>query len=192
MLAILRTIRRKKQMSRIGKLPIVIPAGVTVNISEDNTVSVKGPNGALTQKFGNDITFEIKDNVIRLSRHSEEKKYKALHGMTRSIVNNMVLGVTKGFEKKLEINGVGYKAAMQGTTLVLNLGYSHPIEVVPAKGIAFEVPAPNSIIIKGYDKQAVGQIAAQIRDFRRPEPYLGKGIKYSTETIRRKEGKAGA
>jgi len=192
MLAILRTIRRKKQMSRIGKLPIVIPAGVTVNISEDSTVSVKGPNGALTQKFGNDITFEIKDNVIRLSRHSEDKKYKALHGMTRSIVNNMVLGVTKGFEKKLEINGVGYKAALQGTTLVLNLGYSHPIEVVPVKGITFEVPAPNSIIIKGYDKQAVGQIAAQIREFRKPEPYLGKGIKYSTETIRRKEGKAGA
>lgn len=179
-------------MSRIGKLPIVIPVGVTVNISEDSTVSVKGPNGALTQKFGNDITFEIKDNVIRLSRHSEEKKYKALHGMTRSIVNNMVLGVTKGFEKKLEINGVGYKAALQGKTLVLNLGYSHPIEVVPATGISFEVPAPNSIIIKGYDKQAVGQIAAQIREFRKPEPYLGKGIKYSTETIRRKEGKAGA
>ncbi|HPB16074.1 MAG: 50S ribosomal protein L6 [Clostridia bacterium] len=179
-------------MSRIGKLPITIPAGVTVDITADNTVTVKGPKGTLTQTFNKSITITKENNVVHLTRRSEEKRQKALHGLTRSLLNNMVHGVVTGFEKKLEINGVGYKAALEGQKLVLSLGYSHPLEVIPPTGITFEVPTPTSIIVKGYDKQAVGQIAAQIREYRKPEPYLGKGVKYSDEIIRRKEGKAGA
>ena len=179
-------------MSRIGKLPITIPAGVTVDITADNTVTVKGPKGTLTQTFNKSITITKEDGIVKLERRSDEKRQKALHGLTRSLLNNMVLGVLNGFEKKLEINGVGYKAALDGQKLVLSLGYSHPLEVIPPVGITFEVPAPNTILVKGYDKQAVGQIAAQIREFRKPEPYLGKGVKYSDEIIRRKEGKAGA
>ncbi|HXK71827.1 MAG: 50S ribosomal protein L6 [Clostridia bacterium] len=179
-------------MSRIGKLPITVPAGVTVDIAPDNTVTVKGPKGTLTQTFVKSITIKKEDGVVTLERRSEEKRQKALHGLTRSLLNNMVQGVLNGFEKKLEINGVGYKAALDGTKLVLSLGYSHPLEVLAPEGITFEVPTPTTILVKGYDKQAVGQIAAQIREFRKPEPYLGKGVKYSDETIRRKEGKAGA
>ena len=179
-------------MSRIGKLPITVPAGVTVDIAPDNTVTVKGPKGTLTQTFVKSITIKKEDGVVTLERRSEEKRQKALHGLTRSLLNNMVQGVLNGFEKKLEINGVGYKAVLEGTKLVLSLGYSHPLEVLAPEGITFEVPTPTTILVKGYDKQAVGQIAAQIREFRKPEPYLGKGVKYSDETIRRKEGKAGA
>ena len=179
-------------MSRIGKLPITVPAGVTVDIAPDNTVTVKGPKGTLTQTFVKSITIKKEDGVVTLERRSEEKRQKALHGLTRSLLNNMVQGVLNGFEKKLEINGVGYKAALDGTKLVLSLGYSHPLEVLAPEGITFEVPTPTTILVKGYDKQAVGQIAAQIREFRKPELYLGKGVKYSDETIRRKEGKAGA
>lgn len=179
-------------MSRIGKLPITVPAGVTVDIAPDNTVTVKGPKGTLTQTFVKSITIKKEDGVVTLERRSEEKRQKALHGLTRSLLNNMVQGVLNGYEKKLEINGVGYKAALDGTKLVLSLGYSHPLEVLAPEGITFEVPTPTTILVKGYDKQAVGQIAAQIREFRKPEPYLGKGVKYSDETIRRKEGKAGA
>lgn len=179
-------------MSRIGKLPITVPAGVIVDIAKDNTVTVKGPKGTLTQTFNKSMTITKDGDVINIERKSEEKKQKALHGLTRSLLNNMVHGVVNGYQKKLEINGVGYKAALDGQKLVLNLGYSQPLEVIPPEGITFEVPTPVSIIVRGYDKQAVGQIAAQIRAYRKPEPYLGKGIKYSDETVRRKEGKTGA
>lgn len=179
-------------MSRIGKLPITIPEGVTVDIAADNTITVKGPKGTLAQTFNKSITITKEDGVVTLTRRSEEKRQKALHGLTRSLLNNMVLGVLNGYEKKLEINGVGYKAVLEGQKLVLSLGYSHPLEVVPPTGITFEVPSPTVILVKGYDKQAVGQIAAQIRAYRKPEPYLGKGVKYSDEIIRRKEGKTGA
>ncbi len=178
-------------MSRIGRMPITIPAGVDVKIADDNTVTVKGPKGTLTQKLHPDMTFDMKDGVINVVRPSENKNHKSLHGLTRSLLFNMVEGVTNGFSKELEINGVGYRAAMQGKKLVMNLGYSHQVEMDPVEGIEIEVPAPNKIIVKGADKQLVGHIAANIREKRPPEPYKGKGIKYVTEHIRRKEGKAG-
>ena len=178
-------------MSRIGRMPITIPAGVDVKISDDNTVTVKGPKGTLTQKLHPDMTFDMKDGVINVVRPSENKNHKSLHGLTRSLLNNMVEGVTNGFSKELEINGVGYRAALQGKKLVMNLGYSHQVEMDPIEGIEIEVPAPNKIIVKGADKQLVGHVAANIREKRPPEPYKGKGIKYVTEHIRRKEGKAG-
>lgn len=178
-------------MSRVGKLPVVIPAGVDVKIN-GREVTVKGPKGTLTQVFHPDMTIEKEDNSIVVKRPSDLKKHKALHGLTRSLINNMIVGVTQGFEKKLEINGVGYRAQKQGKKLSLTLGYSHPVEIEEPAGITIEVPAQNQIIVKGIDKQLVGQIAAVIRSKRPPEPYKGKGIKYVDEVIIRKEGKTGA
>ncbi len=178
-------------MSRIGKLPITIPAGVDVKIGKNNEVTVKGPNGTLERTLHHDMIIKSKDGVITVERPSEDKMHKSLHGLTRTLINNMVVGVTQGFTKELEINGVGYRAQMQGKTLVLSLGYSHPVEYTAAEGITLEVPAPNKIIIKGANKEMVGETAAKIREFRMPEPYKGKGIKYVDEVIRRKEGKAG-
>lgn len=178
-------------MSRIGRMPITIPQGVTVNIN-NNVVTVKGQKGTLTKELHKDMIIKIEDGVIFVNRPSESKIHRSLHGLTRTLINNMVQGVTKGYEKVLEINGVGYRAQKQGNKLVLTLGYSHPVEMVEPEGITVEVPAPNKIIVKGSDKQAVGQFAAQIRAKREPEVYKGKGIKYDYEVIRRKEGKAGA
>ncbi len=179
-------------MSRIGKMPIAIPAGVDVKIGADNEVTVKGSNGTLTRKLHPDMIIKSENGTITVERPSEEKNHKALHGLTRTLINNMVIGVTAGFTKELEINGVGYRAQMQGKTLVLNLGYSHPVEYTAVEGITIEVPAPNKIIVKGANKEVVGETAAKIREYRMPEPYKGKGIKYSDEVIRRKEGKAGS
>ena len=178
-------------MSRIGRMPIAVPAGVDVKIGADNEVTVKGPKGTLTQVLHPEMKIEMKDGVIEIIRPSEQKKHKALHGLTRSLLANMVIGVSEGFQKELEINGVGYRAQMQGKKLVLNLGYSHPVELDEIKGIEIEVPAPNKILVRGADKQLVGHVAAIIREKRLPEPYKGKGIKYIDEHIRRKEGKAG-
>ncbi len=178
-------------MSRIGNSPITLPAGVEVKVEAENAVTVKGPKGTLSAKLHKDMIIEKQDNVLVVKRPSEEKAHKSLHGLTRTLVNNMIVGVTEGFSKTLEINGVGYRAAMQGKKLALTLGYSHPVEMEAPAGITIEVPQPNQIIISGADKQAVGQFAAQVREKRPPEPYKGKGIKYATETIRRKEGKAG-
>ena len=179
-------------MSRIGKLPITIPSGVEVKIGKDNEVTVKGPKATLTRTLHKDMIIKMEGSEIIVERPSEEKMHKALHGLTRTLINNMVIGVTEGFKKELEINGVGYRAQMQGKTLVLGLGYSHPVEYVAAEGITIEVPAPNKIIVSGANKEVVGETAAKIREYRMPEPYKGKGIKYVDEVIRRKEGKAGA
>ncbi len=178
-------------MSRIGKSPIAIPAGVEVTLAAENVVTVKGPKGTLSQKLHKDMIIEKDAANIIVKRPSDDKDHRSLHGLTRTLINNMVLGVTEGFSKTLEINGVGYRAAMQGKKLVLTLGYSHPVEMEAPAGIEIAVPAPNQIIISGADKQNVGQFAAVVREKRPPEPYKGKGIKYATETIRRKEGKAG-
>jgi len=178
-------------MSRIGKMPIDIPAGVTVDI-KGNVVNVKGPKGTLTKEMHEDMIIKIEGSQIIVTRPSEEKRHKSLHGLTRTLVNNMVEGVTKGFEKTLEVNGVGYRAQKQGNKLVLTLGYSHPVEMEEPNGVTVDVPAPNKIIVKGCDKQEVGEFAAKIRAKRKPEVYKGKGIKYENEVIRRKEGKAGA
>ncbi|HPQ46067.1 MAG TPA: 50S ribosomal protein L6 [Clostridia bacterium] len=179
-------------MSRIGKMPIDIPKGVDVKIEEGNKVTVKGPKGTMEQRFDSDMVIKVENNQAVVERPSDLKRHKAFHGLTRSLLNNMIVGVSEGFEKKLEINGVGYRAQLQGTTLVLNLGYSHPIEMIPPNGITVEVPAQTQIVVKGYDKQAVGEFAAEIRAMRKPEPYLGKGVKYADEKIRRKEGKTGS
>lgn len=179
-------------MSRIGRMPISIPSGVDVKIGKDNEVTVKGPNGTLTRTLHHDMIVKSENGVITVERPSEDKLHKSLHGLTRTLINNMVIGVTQGFSKELEINGVGYRAQMQGKTLVLSLGYSHPVEYTAVEGITLEVPAPNKIIVKGANKEVVGETAAKIREFRMPEPYKGKGIKYVDEVIRRKEGKAGS
>ena len=178
-------------MSRIGRLPIPVPAGVTVTIADDNTVTVKGPKGELSQKVNKDIKVEQVGAELIVTRPSDSKPHRSMHGLYRTLVNNMVVGVTKGFEKVLLIEGVGYRASMEGTKLNLALGYSHPILLDPPAGITFEAPAATKIVVKGIDKQAVGAIAADIRAFRKPEPYHGKGIRYENEVIRRKEGKAG-
>lgn len=178
-------------MSRIGKMPIDIPAGVNVDI-KGSVVNVKGPKGTLTRELHSDMIIKIEGTQIIVSRPSDAKRHKALHGLTRTLVSNMVQGVTKGFEKTLEVNGVGYRAQKQGKKLILTLGYSHPVEMDEPEGITVDIPAPNKIIVKGCDKQAVGEFAAKIRIKRPPEVYKGKGIKYDTEVIRRKEGKAGA
>jgi large subunit ribosomal protein L6 len=178
-------------MSRIGKEPIDIPSGVEV-IFEKGLMTVKGPKGQLEKQIHNDMIIEFDDKQIVVKRPTENKMHKSLHGLTRSLIANMVEGVTKGFEKKLEINGVGYRAAKQGNKLVLTMGYSHPIEMEEPQGIEFEVPAPNKITVKGADKEQVGIIAANIRKVREPDPYKGKGIKYENEHIRRKVGKTGA
>ena len=178
-------------MSRIGRLPIQIPAGVTVTIADDNTVSVKGPKGELSQKVNKDIKVEQAGSEILVTRPADSKPHRSMHGLYRSLINNMVIGVTKGFEKVLLIEGVGYRANVEGGKLNLALGYSHPIIVDAPDHITFETPAATRIVVKGIDKQAVGAIAADIRALRKPEPYHGKGIRYENETIRRKEGKAG-
>ena len=178
-------------MSRIGKMPIAIPAGVTVTIAENNKVTVKGPKGTLERVFPNDMKIEVEGSEIKVTRPNDLKREKSLHGLTRTLINNMVVGVTTGFEKKLEINGVGYRAAKSGKKLNLTLGYSHPVEMEDPEGVETVVEGQNVIIENGCDKEKVGQFAAEIRDKRRPEPYKGKGIKYADETIRRKVGKTG-
>ncbi|MCC8183008.1 MAG: 50S ribosomal protein L6 [Clostridiales bacterium] len=179
-------------MSRIGRMPIDVPAGVTVTIAEDNAITVKGPLGELNHQFPAAITVKQEGNVIHVTRPNDAKENRAAHGMTRSILNSMVLGVTKGFSKELQVNGIGYRVAKQGNQLVMNVGYSHQVYVDEVPGITLESPEPNKIIVKGCDKQQVGQVAARIREIRPPEPYKGKGIKYADEVIRRKEGKTGA
>ncbi len=178
-------------MSRIGKLPVKLVSGVTITVGEDNTVTVKGPKGQLTEKISPEMSLEQEDGVLTVKRPSDEKRHRALHGLSRTLINNMVVGVTTGYTKTLEVVGVGYRAQKQGSKLVLNVGYSHPVEFAEPDGIAFEVPTPNKVVVAGINKQQVGQIAADIRAVRKPEPYKGKGIKYDYEIVRRKEGKTG-
>ncbi len=178
-------------MSRIGKQPIAIPAGVEVKVNGTH-ISVKGPKGLLERDFHQDMKVVVEDGQIVVTRPSDNKNHRALHGLTRSLVASMVQGVTNGFEKSLDLVGVGYRAAKQGNKLVLTVGYSHPVEIEPEKGLEIEVPTPNKILVKGVDKEKVGQLAANIRFVRSPEPYKGKGIKYSDEVIRMKVGKAGS
>lgn len=177
-------------MSRIGRKPIAVPAGVDVNI-DGNTVTVKGPKGTLTGTFNSNMAINLENGEITVTRPNDEKQNRALHGLTRTLIANMVEGVHNGFKKELEIVGIGYRAAMQGTALQLNVGYSHQVVLTPPEGVKVEVPAPNQIVISGYDKQLVGQFASEVRGVRPPEPYKGKGIKYANEYVRRKEGKAG-
>ena len=179
-------------MSRIGRMPITVPAGVEVTIAENNVVTVKGPKGTLTQALRPEMILEQEGNVIHVKRPSDDKLHCALHGMTRALLHNMIVGVSEGFKKELEVNGIGYRAAKEGSKLILTIGYSHPVEVPEIEGITIEVPGPNKIIIHGCDKQKVGQFAAEVREKRPPEPYKGKGIKYVDEVIRRKVGKTGA
>lgn len=176
-------------MSRIGKKILEIPAGVTITVAEDNTVTVKGPKGELTRKFNADMSIKIEENTLTVERPSEQKEHRALHGTTRALIGNMVEGVTTGFVRGLELVGVGYRAQKQGDKLVLSVGYSHPVEMTPEAGLEVEVPVPTKIVIKGIDKQRVGEFAANIRAVRAPEPYKGKGIRYEGEVVRRKEGK---
>ncbi len=178
-------------MSRIGKKPIEVPADVTVTIAENNFVTVKGPKGELTNTFNSDIKIEQEDKVITLTRPSESKEHRSIHGTTRSLLDNMVTGVSKGFERTLELIGVGYRAQLQGKKLVLNVGYSHPVEFTPEDGVEVEVPANTKIIVRGINKERVGALASNIRQVRPPEPYKGKGIRYEGEQVRRKEGKTG-
>ena len=177
-------------MSRIGKMPIAIPAGVTVDVAENNTITVKGPKGTLTRVLSPEMEIKVEGAEVVVNRPNDLKRSKSLHGLTRTLINNMVVGVTQGYEKALEINGVGYRAAKEGKKLVLNLGYSHPVNMTDPDGIESTVDN-NRIVVKGIDKEKVGQYAAEIRDKRRPEPYKGKGIKYVDEVIRRKAGKTG-
>ena len=178
-------------MSRIGKKPVVIPANVTVTVAEGNVVTVKGPKGELTNTFNQDMILNLEGNVLTVSRPTDEPNHRALHGLTRTLINNMVEGVEKGYSKELEVNGVGYRAEKKGNSLVMRLGFSHEVFVDEIPGITIEVPGPNQIIIHGIDKQVVGQFAAEVRGKRPPEPYKGKGIKYTTEVVRRKVGKTG-
>lgn len=178
-------------MSRIGLKPIEVPAGVEVTIAEDNVVTVKGPKGTLTEELSNEMIIKKEENIIVVERPTDNKKHKSLHGLTRTLIDNMVVGVSEGFEKKLEVKGVGYKCAKQGKKLVMHLGLSHEVIMEDPEGITTEVPNQLEIVIKGADKQAVGNYAAKIRAWRKPEPYKGKGIKYSGEHIVRKEGKTG-
>jgi large subunit ribosomal protein L6 len=183
-------------MSRVGKMPIGIPKDVVVSIEDGNKVTVKGPKGTLTKQFHKDIIIENEAGQIIVKKPSDDKFHKALHGLTRSLINNMIIGVTKGFEKALDISGVGYRAQKQGKKVVINLGYSHPVEIEEPEGIVIDVPTPNKVIVKGCDKQAVGECAAIIRSKRKPSAYLAdnaiKGIKYENEIVRTKAGKAGA
>ena len=178
-------------MSRIGRAPIAVPAGVTVTIADGNLVTVKGPLGELTQKFTDVLTIAQEGNTLTVTRPNDEKEIRALHGLTRTLLNNMVVGVKDGFQKKLEIVGVGYRVEKQGNKINLGLGYSHPVIFEEKDGVKFDIPDNTTVIVKGIDKQAVGQMAAVIRSKRPPEPYLGKGIKYTGEYIRRKAGKTG-
>ncbi len=178
-------------MSRIGRMPIAIPAGVTVEVAENNKVTVKGPKGTLERVLPGEMEIKVEGAEVTVARPNDLKKMKSLHGLTRTLINNMVIGVTEGYQKKLEVNGVGYRAAKSGSKLTLSLGYSHPVEMVDPEGVETAVEGQNVIIVKGIDKEKVGQFAAEIRDKRRPEPYKGKGIKYADEVIRRKVGKTG-
>lgn len=178
-------------MSRIGKMPITVPAGVTVTI-EDNHVTVKGPKGELTRQINKNMKLTMDNGVITVERPDDEKESRSLHGLSRTLINNMIIGVTQGFSKTLEINGVGYRAAKQGQNINFTLGFSHPVVKEPPAGITFEVPSPNKIVVSGADKEVVGAVAADIRTLRPPEPYKGKGIRYEGEHVRRKIGKAGA
>ena len=178
-------------MSRIGKMPIAIPAGVTVEIAENNKVTVKGPKGTLERVLPSEMDIKMEGSEIVVSRPNDLKKMKSLHGLTRTLINNMVIGVTEGYEKRLEVNGVGYRAQKQGKKLVLSLGYSHPVEMEDPEGLETVLDGQNIIVVKGIDKEKVGQYAAEIRAKRAPEPYKGKGIKYADEVIRRKVGKTG-
>ncbi|MCQ2506641.1 MAG: 50S ribosomal protein L6 [Lachnospiraceae bacterium] len=178
-------------MSRIGKMPIAIPAGVTVEIAENNKVTVKGPKGTLTRVLAPEMEITMENNTVIVKRPNDLKRFKSLHGLTRTLINNMVIGVTEGYQKSLEINGTGYRAAKAGKELTLTLGYSHPVVMIDPEGVETTLDGQNKIIVKGIDKEKVGQYAAEIRDKRRPEPYKGKGIKYSEEVIRRKAGKTG-
>ena len=179
-------------MSRIGRMPITVPAGVEVSVAAGNVVTVKGAKGTLVKNLHPDMIIEQEGNIISVKRPSDSKEHTALHGMTRALLNNMVVGVSEGFKKELEVNGVGYRVAKEGNKLVMNLGYSHQVIMEERDGITIEVPGPNKIIINGCDKQIVGQFAAEVREKRPPEPYKGKGIKYVDEVIRRKVGKTGA
>lgn len=178
-------------MSRIGKTPITVPAGVTVTI-ENNFVTVKGPKGELSRQINKNMKLTLDNGVLTVERPSDEKEDRAMHGLSRTLINNMIIGVTQGFSKTLEINGVGYRAAKQGQNINFTLGFSHPVVKEPPAGITFEVPAPNKIVVSGADKEVVGAVAAEIRTLRPPEPYKGKGIRYEGEFVRRKIGKAGA
>jgi len=178
-------------VSRIGRKPISLPTGVEINI-ENNIITVKGPKGTLSQSIPEDIAIDQEENELLVKRPSDAKRHRALHGLTRALVANMVTGVTSGFEKKLEMVGVGYRAQMQGSKLVISIGFSHPVEVEAPEGIEFEVPAVTKITVKGIDKQLVGNTAAHIRAIRKPEPYKGKGLRYENEVVRRKAGKTGA
>ena len=179
-------------MSRIGKLPVNLPAGVTVTVSPDNVVSVKGPLGTLSQKVDSDITVTVEGNEVHVTRPTDQPRHRSMHGLYRSLIHNMVVGVTEGFKKELSVQGVGYRVAKQGKDLVMNLGYSHQVTMSEVEGITIDVPNPNTIVISGPDKQKVGQFAAEVREKRPPEPYKGKGIRYADEFVRRKEGKTGA
>ena len=179
-------------MSRIGRAPIAIPAGVEVKLEDNNVVTVKGPKGTLTQQFNPNMAIAMEDGHVVVTRPNDAKENRALHGLTRTLIYNMIVGVTEGYKKELDVNGVGYRVAKEGTKLVMNLGFSHPVTMEEKNGITIEVPGPNKIIVHGCDKQAVGQFAAEIREKRLPEPYKGKGIKYVDEVIRRKAGKTGA
>ena len=178
-------------MSRIGKLPIAVPAGVTVTIADDNTVTVKGPKGGLSQKVNKDMTVRMEDGHILVERPSDAKQHRAMHGLYRSLIHNMVEGVTNGFSKTLELVGVGYRASAENNTLTINIGYSHPVIMKAPDHVTYETPNANTIVVKGIDKQQVGALAADIREVRKPEPYHGKGIRYHGEYVPHKEGKAG-
>ena len=178
-------------MSRIGRLPVAIPAGVTVELAENNKITVNGPKGTLERELPIEMEVKVEGDTVVVTRPNDLKKMKSLHGLTRTLVNNMVVGVTEGYQKVLEVNGVGYRAAKSGNKLTLNLGYSHPVEMIDPEGVETVVEGQNKIVVKGINKEKVGQYAAEIRDKRRPEPYKGKGIKYSDEVIRRKVGKTG-
>ncbi len=179
-------------MSRIGRKPVALPAGVEVTVDEKNLVTVKGPKGQLQEQVSKLINIEVKDNEVIFTRSSDERNHRAQHGLARTLVSNMVTGVTAGYEKKMLLNGVGYRAEKKGNTLVMNLGFSHPVEMVDPEGITTETPDATTVVVKGIDKALVGNYAANIRSWREPEPYKGKGIKYENEVIRRKEGKTGA
>ena len=178
-------------MSRIGRAPITIPAGVEIKVEDNNVVTVKGPKGTLTQQFNSNMAIAMDNGVLTVTRPNDAKENRALHGLTRTLINNMIVGVTTGYKKELDVNGVGYRVAKEGNKLVMNLGFSHQVIMEEKDGITIEVPGPNKIIINGCDKQKVGQFAAEVRGKRPPEPYKGKGIKYTDEVIRRKEGKTG-